>query len=108
MTVLALLLLADAALHAAIVYRFGARENMPFAVFAVVDLVLAIAVFLAWPYALWVTLILTLIGIVGLTATFNRVPRDKSFDYMIWAIDAVIILVALYFLFLAGPAPASA
>jgi hypothetical protein len=78
---------------------------MPVAIFAVVDLVLAVWVFLAWPYALWVTLILSAIGLVGLTVTFNKPQREKSLDYLIWGLDAAIVLVALYLLFFAG-APA--
>lgn len=70
MTLLALLLLLDAALHAVVIVRFGtADNNMPFLVFAIVYLVLAIIVFLAVPYAVWAALILSLIGIVGLTIT---------------------------------------
>lgn len=107
MTLLALLLLVDAAAHAFVVYRYGTGDNnMPFLIFAVVDLVLAIAVFLAWPYALWATLILSIIGLIGLTVTFNKPQRDKTLDYVIWALDAAIIVVALYLLFFAG-APAA-
>lgn len=104
MTVLALLLLVDAALHAFLVYRFGLsdRNNMPFLIFAVVDLVLAIAVFFAWPYALWATLILSAIGIVGLTVTFNKPQSEKTIDKVIWVVDALIVIGAIYLLFFAG------
>jgi hypothetical protein len=109
MTVLALLLLVDAALHGVVVYRFGTGDNnMPFLIFAVINLVLAIAVYFAWPYALWATLILSVIGIVGLTVTFNKPQREKTLDYVIWAVDALIVLGALYLLFFAGSAPATA
>jgi hypothetical protein len=104
-TILALLLLADAALHALVIYRFGTSQNMPFLIFAGIDLVLAIAVFLAWPYALWATLILSVIGIVGLTVTFNTPQREKTLDYVIWAADALIVLGSIYLLFFAGAAP---
>ena len=109
MIILAVLLLVDAAAHAFVVYRFGTGDNnMPFAIFAVVDLVLAIAVFLNWPFALWAVLILSVIGIVGLTVTFNKPQRDKTLDYVIWGLDALIVVVALYLLFFAGAAPATA
>ena len=108
MTILALLLLVDAALHAFVIVRYGTGDsNMPFLIFAVIDLVLAVAVFLAWPYALWATLILSVIGIVGLTVTFNKPQRAKTLDTVIWAVDAAIVLVAIYLLFFAG-APAAA
>lgn len=104
MTILALLLLFDAALHALVIHRFGFgdKNNTPFLIFAVIDLVLAVAVFLAWPYALWATLILSAVGIVGLTVTFNKPQRDKTLDRIIWAVDAVIVIGALSLLFVAG------
>lgn len=80
MPVLALLLLFDAALHAFVIYRFGLsdRNNTPFLIYAIVDLVLAVAVFFAWPYALWATLILSAIGIIGLTVTFNKAAARED------------------------------
>ena len=109
MTILALILLIDAALHALVIYRYGTGDNnMPFLIFAVVDLVLAIAVFLVWPYALWATLILSVIGIVGLTLTFNKPQRDRTLDKIIWAVGAVIVLGAIYLLFFAGSGAAPA
>lgn len=105
MTILALVLLVDAALHALVIYRYGSGDNnMPFLIFAIVDLVLAIAVFLAWPYALWATLVLSVIGLIGLTVTFNKPQRDKTLDRIIWGVDAVIVLGAVYLLFFAGTA----
>ena len=107
MTILALLLLVDAALHAAVIYRFGLtdRNNVPFLIFAIVDLALAVAVFSAWPYALWATLILSAIGIVGLTATFNKPQHEKTIDKIIWVVDALVVLGAIYLLFAPGGAP---
>lgn len=104
MTILALLLLLDAALHAFVIHRFGLgdKNNTPFLIFAVVDLVLAVAVFLAWPYALWATLLLSAVGIFGLTVTFNKPQRDKTLDKIIWAVDALIVIGAIYLLFIAG------
>jgi hypothetical protein len=104
MIVLALLLLFDAALHAFVIYRFGLsdRNNTPFLIYAIVDLVLAVAVFFAWPYALWATLILSAIGIIGLTVTFNKPQREKTIDKAIWLVDALIVIGAIYLLFFAG------
>ena len=101
MMVLALLLALDAALHAFVIFRFGIEDkaNVPFLVFAFVDAALAIAVFLAVPYALWATLVLSVIGLIGLTVTFGKPQRDKTLDRVIWGADAVIVLLALYLLF---------
>ena len=65
--------------------RFGARDNMPFLVFLVVDAVLAAVVYLAVPYAVWGTLGLSTFGLVGLTVTFNTAQREKTLDRIIWA-----------------------
>jgi hypothetical protein len=104
MNLLVLLLVIDAALHAFLIYRFGTGDsaNMPFLVFAVVDAILAIAVFLAWPYALWATLVLSAFGLAGLTVTFNKPNREKTLDRVIWVVDAVIVVFSAYLLFFAG------
>ena len=99
MTLLALLLLLDAALHAFLIFRFGTTDNVPFLVFAIIDLALAIVVFLAVPYAVWAVLILSVIGIVGLSVTFNKPQRDKTLDRIIWVVDLAIIVLAVYLLF---------
>jgi hypothetical protein len=101
MTLLALLLALDAVLHGFLIYRFGIKQsaNMPFLIFAFVDAILAIAVFLAWPYALWATLVLSALGLAGLTVTFNKPVREKSLDRVIWVVDALIVLYAAYLLF---------
>ena len=100
MTLLALLLALDAVLHGLVIYRYGTRDNIPFLVFAVVYVVLAMAVFLAWPYALWATLILSALGLAGLTVTSNRPKREKSIDRAIWVVDVLIVVLAAYLLFL--------
>ncbi len=97
--VLVALLVLDAVLHAIVIYRFGVKGNEPFLIFALIDAALAVAVYLAVPYALWATLALSLFGIVGLTVTFNKVPRDKTLDKTIWAVDAAIIACAAFLLF---------
>lgn len=100
MMLLAGLLATDMMLHALVVLRHGASgPNAPFAVFAVVDLLLTIAVFFAMPYVLWVTMVLSSMGLVGLTATFNKPQRAKTLDSIIWVVDALIVLCAAYLLF---------
>ncbi|CAN5357408.1 hypothetical protein BH10PSE9_BH10PSE9_10270 [soil metagenome] len=101
MTLLALLLALDAALHGFLIYRFGVsdRANIPFLVFAFVDAALAIAVFFVVPHALWATLVLSAVGLVGLTVTFNKPNREKSLDRIIWVVDLAIVLFAAYLLF---------
>ena len=96
------ILAVNAILHGIVVARFGVRgNNEPFLVFALVDAALAVAVYLSVPYALWAVLILSIIGIVGLSVTFNKPVRDKTFDKMIWVLDAATILCAGYLLFAA-------
>ena len=99
MTILGLLLAVNAVLHVLIVYRFGAKENVAFLVFAVIDAALAIGVFLGAPYILWLTLIPTAIGLVGQTVQLNRLKRDKTIDWAIEAADAATLLWTLYLLF---------
>lgn len=65
-------------------------------VFGIVYAALAVAVFLAVPYALWATLILTLAGIAGLTAAFQRIAHEKSIERVIWVLDVAVIVVAAY------------
>jgi hypothetical protein len=62
---------------------------------------LAIAVYLSAPYALWTVLILAVIGILGLSITFNKPVRDKTLDKIIWLLDASVILYTAYMLFVA-------
>ena len=94
------LLAVNALVHGIVVARFGVRNNnQPFLIFALVYAALAIAVYLSVPYALWAVLILAIVGIVGLTVTFNKPVRDKTLDKVIWLLDAVTILSAGYLLF---------
>jgi len=106
MTLLAILLLLDAVLHGVVVFRHGTGDNnMPFLVFGIIDLALAVIVFLGVPYAVWAALVLTVIGIVGLTVTFSKPQRDKTVDRIIWAVDAAIIVFAVYLLFFQASPP---
>lgn len=99
MMLLAVLLALNAVLHAALVIRFGAQDNVPVLAFAVIYAALAIAVFLLVPYALWAVLVLSLIGLTGLTVTFNKLQRDKTIDKAIWVLDVVVIVYTAYLLF---------
>lgn len=102
MTVLLALLVLNAVLHAVLIARFGTAGNQPFLVFAIVYAVLAVITWLAVPYALWAVLVLAVIGLVGLTVTFNKPIRDKTLDRIIWVADVAVVLWTLYLLFQAG------
>jgi hypothetical protein len=101
MTLLAVLLGFNAALHAALVIRFGTRGNVPVLAFAFIYAALAVAVLVSVPYALWAVLILSLLGFTGLTVTFKKPQRDKTIDKAIWILDVVVILYTAYLLFAA-------
>ena len=99
MSSLAALLAVNAVVHGIVVARFGIRHhNEPFFVFALVDAALAIAVFRSVPDALWAVLLLSLIGLIGLSVTFNKPVRGKSLDKLIWLLDAATILFAGFLL----------
>ena len=100
MSVTIVLLVVNAIVHAIVVARFGLRgNNEPFLVFTVVDALLAGAVYLLVPYAIWAVLVLSTLGFVGLNVTFSRPARDKTLDRVIWLLDATTILFAVYRLF---------
>ena len=102
MSLLLTLLTANAIVHGIVVARFGVRNNnQPFLIFAIVYAALAIAVYLSVPYALWAVLLLAVIGILGLSITFNKPVRDKTLDKIIWLLDATVILYTAYLLFAA-------
>ena len=102
MSLLLALLATNAIVHGIVVARFGVRNNnQPFLIFAFVYAALAIAIYLSVPYALWAVLLLAVIGILGLSITFNKPVRDKTLDKVIWLLDAATILYAAYLLFAA-------
>jgi hypothetical protein len=102
MSLLLILLTTNAIVHGIVVARFGVRNNnQPFLIFAFVYAALAIAVYLSVPYALWAVLLLAVIGILGLSITFNKPVRDKTLDKVIWLLDATTILYTAYLLFAA-------
>jgi hypothetical protein len=102
MSLLLTLLVTNAIVHGIVVARFGVRNNnQPFLMFAIVYAALAIAVYLSVPYALWAVLLLAVIGILGLSITFNKPVRDKTLDKIIWLLDASVVLYTAYLLFAA-------
>jgi len=102
MSLLLTFLITNAIVHGIVVARFGVRNNnQPFLIFAIVYAALAITVYLSVPYALWAVLLLGVIGIFGLSVTFNKPIRDKTLDKIIWLLDATIILYVAYLLFAA-------
>ena len=102
MSLLLTLITSNAIMHGIVVSRFGIRNNnQPFLMFAIVYAALAIAVYLSVPYALWMVLLLAVIGILGLSITFNKSIRDKTLDKIIWLLDATVVLYTAYLLFAA-------
>lgn len=101
MTLLALLLLINAALHAMVVISFGARDNLPVMAFALIYVALAIAAYLLVPYVLWAVLVLSLLGLLGLTLTIGKLKRDKRIERVIWLLDIGIIAYTASLLFTA-------
>ena len=102
MSLILTLLVTNAIVHGIVVARFGVRNNnQPFLMFAIVYAALAIAVYLSVPYALWAVLLLAVIGILGLSITFNKPVRDKTLDKIIWLLDAAVVLYTAYLLFAA-------
>jgi hypothetical protein len=99
MLLLVLMLAVDAILHAVIIGRFGVKGSEPPLVFGIAYAALAIAVFLSVPYALWATLILTLVGITGLTLAFKSIAHEKSIERVIWGLNVAIIVFVGYLLF---------
>lgn len=94
------LLATNAIMNGVISARFGFQNhNQPYFVFTLVYTVLFFLALLDIPYNLWAVFILAIIGIVGLTVTFNKPVRDKTLDKAIWILDAAIILCAGYLLF---------
>jgi hypothetical protein len=98
------LLALNVVLHVIVVARFGLDDpaNRPFAAYVVVGAILALGLYFGVRYATIATLVFSVIGLVGLTVTFNTPKREeKTLDKAIWALDALIVLVAAYVTFLA-------
>ena len=102
MSLLLILLVTNAIVHAIVIARFGVRNNnQPFLIFAIVNAALTIAVYLSVPYALWAVLLLAVFGLLGLSITFNKPVRDKTLDKIIWLLDSTVVLYTAYLLFAA-------
>jgi len=99
-SILAALLAVNAALHGTIIARFGVKGNEPPFAFGIAYAALAVAVFLAIPYALWATLIVSVVGVAGLTAAYAKIPHEKSVERLCWILGATIVVMTAYVLFL--------
>ena len=102
MAMLIIFLAVNAILHGAVIARYGVPgNNLPFLLGAFAYAALALAVYLSLPYAQWGVLVFSIIGITGLTITFNKPVRDKTLDRLIWLLDVATILLVGYLLFVA-------
>lgn len=94
------LLATNAIMHGIVSVRFGFQNhNQPFFVFTLVYSALFFMALLDVPYTLWAIFFLAIVGIIGLTISFNKPVRDKTLDKAIWILDAANILCAGYLLF---------
>lgn len=98
-SVLAAILAMNAVLHGIIVARFGVKGNEPPLGFGIAYAALAVAVFLAVPYALWATLLVSIVGVAGLTVAFAKIPHEKSVERLCWALGVITIVFVAYLLF---------
>ena len=96
MTLLSFLLLVNAVLHGIIIGRFGIKGNEPPAVFGLLYAVLAIAVFLGWAYGVLATLVVTTVGLLGLTLGFRKLQHDTTVEKIIFVVGAAILAYAAY------------
>lgn len=96
MTLLSLLLVADAVLHGVIIGRFGIKGNEPPAVFGLVYAGLAIAALLRWAHAPLVVLIVTAVGLLGLAVNFKKLQHETTVEKIIFAVGGAVIAAAAY------------
>lgn len=96
---LAALYAISAAAHFALIARYGAAGNGGALAFGFIYAAMAVAVFLGLPYALWIGLGFTLIGIVGLSLNFIPIAKTVTVGVVLWAIDAAVIGITLALLF---------
>ncbi|MGI1664205.1 hypothetical protein ACRDNQ_18345 [Palleronia sp. KMU-117] len=99
-SILTALLAVNAVLHGVIIARFGVKGNEPPLAFGVAYAALAVAVFFAVPYALWATLIVSVVAVAGLTAAYAKIPHEKSIERVCWAVGAIIFTLTAFLLFL--------
>ena len=90
---------ASSVMHFALVARYGIAGNIGTLVFAFIYGALALAVAMAVPHALWAGLVLTLVGITGLSLNFLGIAKTVPTGVVFWAVDAVVIALTLYLLF---------
>jgi len=100
LTVLGLVLVGNAVLHAVIVGRFGIKGNEPPAVFGILYAGLALAVFLGWAHAPLAVLIVTAVGLVGLAVNFKKLQHETTVEKIIFVVGAAILACAAYLQFL--------
>lgn len=98
MTILILLLLANALLHGIIVGRFGIKGNEPPALFGVLYAGLSLAVFLDWAHASLTALVVTAVGLVGLAVNFKKLQHDTTIEKIVFAVGAATIACVAYLL----------
>ena len=98
MVLLSLLLLANAVLHGVIVGRFGIKQNVPPAVFGLLYAALALAVFSGWPHGALATVVVTVVGLVGLALNFSKLQHDTTVEKIIFVVGAAILACAAYLL----------
>ena len=96
MTLLGLLLLGNAVLHGVIVGRFGLKGNAPPAVFGILYAGLALAVFGGWARAPLVALVVTAVGVLGLSLNFKKLQHDSTIEKIILVVGAAILACAAY------------
>lgn len=90
---LAGLLALSAALHAAIIVRFGLKGNEPPAAFGALYLVLAAAVWMGMSLALWATLAVVLVGSAGLLANYRKIAHEKTLEHAILALNLLVLVI---------------
>jgi len=96
MTLLSVLLFANAVLHGVIVGRFGLEGNEPPAVFGVVYAGLALTVVGGWAHAPIAVLVVTAVGLVGLAVNFKKLQHETTVEKIIFVVGAAILACAAY------------
>ena len=98
MMLLSLLLFGNAVLHGIIVGRFGIKGNVPPALFGLIYAALAFGVFMGWPHGALVTMVVTMVGLVGLTLNYKKLQHDTTIEKIIFLVGGIIIANAVYIL----------
>lgn len=98
MTLLVVLLFANALLHAVILGRFGIKGNEPPAVFGLAYAGLALAAFRGWPHAQLATLSVTAVGLLGLAINFKKLQHEKTVEKLIFVVGGTLVTCSAYLL----------